>query len=143
MPEGLGSALTGLGRFEQAAEVAQQALHVRRELGHPALEAEARAGLARLALAQNDIPAALLQVSEILNYLEGGGSLDGADAPLRIYLTCVEALQAAGRAAPAKELLQEAYQLLQARAARISDADARRLFLENVPWHARIMHLRE
>jgi ATP/maltotriose-dependent transcriptional regulator MalT len=54
------------------------------------------------------------------------------------YLTCCQVFQA--NADPrAAEALAEAHEVLQERAARISDEEHRRSFLENVPWHREII----
>ena len=95
------------------------------------------AGMARAALAQDDFDSALDQVAEIISYLDGGGSLDGTWEPLRIYLTCYQVLHAAGDSR-ADEILLEAYQKLQRWANVIPDAEARRMYLQDVPWHRQI-----
>ncbi|MCI0478606.1 MAG: hypothetical protein L0Y55_20385, partial [Anaerolineales bacterium] len=59
---------------------------------------------------------------------------DGTDEPFRIYLTCYRVLRA-NQDARADTILRTAQNLLQERAARISDETARRSFLENVPHH--------
>ena len=93
--------------------------------------------LAHVALAQNDRTAALAYVEEILAYLQIG-SLAGADAPFRVYLTCYHVLQAHSDSR-APTILQLAHELLQTRAATIGDERLRRLFLENVPAHRELV----
>jgi hypothetical protein len=76
-------------------------------------------------------------VEQILSHLETG-SVDGTDEPLRIYLTCYRILKA--NADPrAEEVLAEAHNLLQERAAKITDKELRRSFLENVAAHRELV----
>ena len=82
---------------------------------------------------------ALAQVEIILNYLQQN-SVDGADEPFRIYLTCCHVLQAAADPRyPA--VLQEALRLLQAQADRITDPDLHQSFLCNVAAHMELVRL--
>jgi tetratricopeptide (TPR) repeat protein len=129
----LGHSLAGLGRLAEAAEVYRQAIAVRREMGVSSRMMEPLAGLARVAFAQGDTTSALAHVEEILAHLETGG-LAGADAPIRVYLTCYHVLQA-HHDSRAPSVLQMACELLQAQAATIGDEYLRRSFLENVPAH--------
>jgi tetratricopeptide (TPR) repeat protein len=133
----LGHALTGLASWADAADAYQQALDIRRALGQQTLAMESIAGLARVALAQNNLSGAQTHVEEILTHLKTH-NLDGTDEPFRIYLTCYRVLRA-NRDARAKTILNTAHRLLQERAARIGDEAARRSFLENVPHHREIV----
>lgn len=134
----LGHALAGLEHWAKAADAYGQALTLRRELKQPNLAMEPLAGLARVALAQGDLPQARTHVAEILHHLETG-SMDGADEPCQVYLTCYQVLCAAGEDVLAQAILSKAHSLLRERAARISDAQLRRSFLENVADHREIM----
>jgi predicted ATPase/class 3 adenylate cyclase len=133
----MGRALIGLGRPAEAAANHLLALEIRRALGQPHWAADDLAGLARAALSQGNTVEAITHVEAILAHLEGGGSLDHGSRPLSIYLTCYRVLQAASDPR-ALAMLETAYTLLQERAARISDAAARRSFLENVLYHREI-----
>jgi hypothetical protein len=66
------------------------------------------------------------------------GNLDGIDDPFWIYLTCYQILRASDDA-QAAEVLEAAYQLLQARAEKIEKEELRRSFLENVAAHREIV----
>ena len=134
----LGHALAGLGQSGEAADAYRRALDLRRELGQHHLAPEPLAGLARVALTREDPSAALAYLEEILSHLETGGpstgsgcSIDGTGEPLRVYLTCYRVLRA-NQDPRAERVLEEAHNILQARAAKIDDEDLRRSFLENV-----------
>jgi len=128
----------GLGQPDEAMSAYRQSLQARRELGQHHQATPPLAGIAEAALAQEELAKASEYVSEILSYLEGGGSLEGNWESLRIYLTCYRVLQQQGEVR-AGELLETAYRMLQEQAAKIADQEARRMFLENVPWHREIV----
>jgi predicted ATPase len=147
----LGHALVGLGRLVEAADAYRQALGLRRELGQSNLAMEPLAGLARVSLAQGDLPQR--QVEEILSHLENqtpstalrlrsgqgsGHGLDGTDEPFWVYLTCYRVL-CANQDPRAEAILGTAHSLLQEQAAKISDEELRRSFLENVATHREVM----
>jgi len=132
----LGHALLGLGQLAEAGDAYQQALTLRKELVQPYRATEALAGLARASLAQGNRAQAQLHIEEILSYLETG-TLDGTDEPARVYLTCFRVLRANGDPR-ADDILEEGYQFLQKRAAKISDEEERRSFLESIAAHREI-----
>ena len=76
----------------------------------------------------------------ITRYLDEGGSLAGAWEPLRIQLSCIEVLRASGDPDVAR-VLDRALQTLHTQAERIQDDADRRTFLEQVPWHRRLLEL--
>jgi tetratricopeptide (TPR) repeat protein len=126
----LGHAMEGLGRLPEAADAYGRAATLRRELGEHHMAMESTAGLARVCLAQGDSAQAQTWIEEILSYLDSGNTLDGTDEPLRIYHTCYCVLRA-NQDPRARAILQTAHQMVQERAAKISDEALRRSFLEN------------
>jgi tetratricopeptide (TPR) repeat protein len=133
-----GHALAVLNRIPEATAAYLAALHIRLELNQTALASEPRAGLARIALSQKDPPAALVHISPLVVFLDGGGSLDGTEEPLRVFLTCYQVLQAANDPRAAK-ILAVAYHQLRSRADKIADPSARQHFLEDIPYHRQIL----
>jgi predicted ATPase len=133
----LGHNLAGLGRLTEAADAYQEAIGTRRELARHDLTVESLAGLARTSLALGDLARAQEQVDEILTHVETG-SLEGAIEPWWVYLTCYRVLKA-GDDPRAQEILAEGHRLLHEQAAKISDDDMRRSFLENVTVHQEIV----
>jgi tetratricopeptide (TPR) repeat protein len=128
-----GHALHALGDLAQAADAYQQALNMRRAMGEHNLVMESLAGLADVARAQDDPDQALEYVAEILRHLETG-TLDGAEEPFRVYLTCYHVLQA-HEDPRARDVLTTAHDLLGQRAATIEDEEMRRAYLEEVDVH--------
>jgi class 3 adenylate cyclase/tetratricopeptide (TPR) repeat protein len=140
MAEGLiwlGHAWLGLNQPPKAVAAYQESFTVRQKLNQPQQAMESKAGLARAAVTQGNLPLALGHVNEIVSYLADGGSLQRTWEPLRIYLTCYQVLQLAGDS-DAKVILEVAFNLLQEQASRITDQAYRNLFLENVSWHREI-----
>lgn len=131
----LGHALAGLGRLAEATDAYQQALDLRCELGHPHLAIESLAGLAHVSLSQGN--QAQAHVEEILDYLERH-TLKGIDEPFWVYLTCYRIL-CMNQDPRAQAVLDTAHDLLQEWAAKISDEETRRSFLENVAAHREIL----
>ncbi|MFQ5595610.1 MAG: tetratricopeptide repeat protein [Anaerolineae bacterium] len=141
----LGHALASEGHLDEASDAYRQALDMRQELGQHAAATESLAGLARVSMARRDLHQAQSYVEEILGYLErnisssnSGHGLNGAEEPLRVYLTCYRALNA-NQDPRAAQILTTAHNLLQEQAAKITDEDMRRSFLENVPAHREIL----
>jgi len=138
----LGHAWLGLGQPEKAVAAYRESLAIRQELDQPYLAMEVIAGLARAALAHDDLETALGHANEIASYLTDGGSLQRTWEPLRIYLTCYQVFQLA-RDPKAEEILETAFNLLQEQASQIHDPAYRGLFLKDIPWHREITRVWE
>lgn len=134
----LGHARFGLERLDDARQAYQRALDIRGALEQPYYAPEPLAGLSRVCLKTGDLPAALGYTAEILAYREVDPSLRLCDEPLRVLLTCWQALQAVDDPR-ARGLLEYSYHLLQEWAAKIGDAGTRQTFLLNVPYHRQLV----
>jgi tetratricopeptide (TPR) repeat protein len=139
----LGHSLTALGELAEAEDVYCQAMSLSYETNRPRQSIESLACLARVSMARGDIEQALNQVELILTYLEPethskGHPLDGTIEPVRIYLTCYQVLKA-NKDNRAHDILDEAHNLLQQRAATISDEALRHSFLHNVPANREVV----
>ena len=134
----LGNSLLGLGRAVEAGAEYQAALRVY-QLPDPTMIAiEPVAGLARVALAEGDIAQALRHVENIVAYLERGGTVNGTNEPLRIYLTCYQVLRASNDPR-AERVLTTGYRLLQERVAKLPEERLRHTYVENVPYHRELV----
>jgi len=132
------NALMSLGRQAEAAHVYREALTMLREAGEYGQDnAVLMADLARLCLAQEDPDGAQRYLEEVLSALEAHIP-HFTTGPFRMYLACYRALHATGDPRAA-DILETAHRLLQARAAKISDSEERRSFLENVPHHRELV----
>jgi tetratricopeptide (TPR) repeat protein len=134
----LGHALLGLQRLPEAADAYRRSVALRRELGESSLAMESLAGLANASLEQGDLLQAQAHSEEIIRYLETNPTLYGAEEPFWVYLICARVLRA-NKDLRAEQILDRAYNLLQGRAAKISDQGLRRSFLENVAAHREIV----
>ena len=134
----LGHAEAALGRADEAGAAYIAARDLFHEIGMHHAASEPIAGQARVALASGDLPAALRCVDSIMAYLESGGTTEGTDEPLRVHLTCYRVLDAA-HDVRAGAALETAWQTLQQKAARLTDEGARRMYLDNVPYHREIV----
>jgi tetratricopeptide (TPR) repeat protein len=134
----LGHALARLKLLDQAAAAYRQALDIRHGLDQPHMATESLAGLARVALVRGNLVQAVAHAETILTHLRHGGTVDGTDEPLRIYLTVYQAL-AVAKDTRAQEMLEIAHDQLQEQAARLTDEGARRMFREQVPYHHEIV----
>jgi predicted ATPase/class 3 adenylate cyclase len=133
-----GHAHQNCGELLAAREDYLQALEIRRQLKQPNLSTEPLAGLARIALEMEELPPAMTNISEIMDYLDAGGTLDGCDEPLRVYLSCYQVLRQAGDSRTVR-VLETAYKTLMSRAEKIQDLEMRNSFLINVPYHNAII----
>jgi tetratricopeptide (TPR) repeat protein len=132
-----GHAHAALGEWHDASACYRAALALFREIGRATMPPEPIAGLARVALARGDVASATEMIAEVVAYFDSGGSVDGTEDPLWIYLTCHDVLAAA--ASPrAAEFLGRAHDLLSERAESL-DAAERATFLGNVPSHRAIV----
>ncbi len=138
----LGHSFFAAGMMEDANSSYRAAVDIWMELEQPVLEMEARAGLARTHLGLDKLPLAMESVEKILAHLASGKTLDGTDDPARIYLNCYLVL-AAARDERATQSITSAYELLNARAASISEPAARQSFLENIPSSREIIAIWE
>jgi tetratricopeptide (TPR) repeat protein len=135
----LGHALAALGRLTEAEAAYRTAIKLRKNLGEITPAMESTAGLARTCLASGRLDEAKGFIHEILGYLEEG-SLDGADEPARVYLTCYSILQAS-QDPQADEILGKANEFVMERANKIMDEDLRHSYLFQVPTHREIIRI--
>jgi tetratricopeptide (TPR) repeat protein len=133
----LGYALAGLGWHAEAVEIFGEAIALRRMLGQEGLALEPLAGLVSVHLALGNASHAQTYVESALPHLKGLVT-SGVVEPFRVYLAFYRVLQA-NHDVRGLEVLQSAYDLLQKRAAGISDETQRRSYLTNVPTHREIV----
>lgn len=113
--------------FTQAEELYESA-------GAQGYAADARAGLARIALAQGDLTSAREHIHSVWDRLHLNGAT-GMEFPILGYLTCAEIYQALGETGISRQAIEEGYHELTRRADRLSNSLWRTSYLENVPEH--------
>ena len=141
----LGHILQAAGEYESAAVAYERAGGLQKTHGKQPAELERAAGLAQTTLSLGFPEQALAQVNEVLRQLKqiaASGNenqlLEGLVDPGRIYWACIQVLQTL-QDDRAPGILQEAADLLQARARRIADEELREHFLEDVPANREIL----
>ncbi len=133
----LGHALAGLGQLMEAADACRQALDMHRKFNNPSDLRASLAGLADVALAQGQVEDAIIYVEEILTLMDVN-TLAQETEWANETMICVRVLHAS-RDPRAEGILSAAHTALQEQAARISDENLRRSFLENRPDHREII----
>lgn len=127
----LGLALEGLEEGVKANHAYAQAKLLHEEINNEAGGIEARAGLARCLLAENQLAEAQSEIKACMDWVAPHGAL-GINEPLRLYLTAARILDAAGDKNGAKKARRAGQEFVQHRADNISDLGLRASFLENV-----------
>jgi predicted ATPase/class 3 adenylate cyclase len=123
--------------YRPAREAFQESIRIREEINVPVLVAEARAGLAEAALAMQDFEMAFAETEKVLTYLEQNRNLEGAEEPLRVCYECHLVLREKGDAR-SNMTLERAHELLRHQVSKLPPGEARRMFVENVPWRRAI-----
>ena len=90
----LGHVQARQGQLDQAALAYEQALDARRALGEQHLVADSLAGLIEIALLRGELAQACHYAEEALEHAQASRQAGSAD-PLRVYLACFQALDAA------------------------------------------------
>jgi len=112
-----------------ARDFFHESITIREELGQHSLVFEPAAGLIQVALETNDFATASSETEKILQHLENGGTFEGTE---QIYLACYRALEKL-RDPRSPEILHQAVQLLETQVSKLPDAEACRMFIQNVP----------
>ncbi len=133
-----GHALLAARNLEAAEQAFQTSVSIWDEQGQPGLAAEPLTGLILAALEKNDMAAAREWTERIMTHLEAGGTLEGTDEPLRVYLACYHALRAQGDSR-SETVLHIARKMLDAQLSKFPSDDARRMYVENVPWRLGVL----
>lgn len=135
---GIGHVLLRSGSLDNARKAYQESVALRRESGQAHLTVEPLEGLARIALARGETVQSLDYVNIILEVMGDCTNQDGLIDPACVCLTCFQVLQAT-EDPRGPEILRRGHETLQERAAKISDDELRRSFLENVGSHRELV----
>ncbi len=133
----LGFILIDLNRDDEAKDWLEKSETLRIKLAQHHLAMEPKAGLAEIAIQEENFGEALGYVEQILDHLKTG-DVNGTDEPMRIYRTCYQVLKAAGDPR-AEEILTHAHTILMERAGKITDEAMRTSYLENVAANKQIV----
>ncbi|CAG1003950.1 adenylate cyclase 10 [Anaerolineales bacterium] len=128
------------GDFDLAAQSFLESIEIRTQIGAPVLAMEARSGLCETYLKSGDLTAATRESDLIAGYIEKNKTLEGMEEPLRVFLSVATVLGKV-KDPRAQVVLQYAFQLLDAQVSKVNSIEARRMFVENVPWRREIREL--
>lgn len=138
-----GRALLEMGDPVGSKEAYQQALQIEQESNEIHLLPEDWTGLARAAMAEGKLDEALAYVESSLEVISDNPELAGTTETFLIYLTCYDALVAVGQNERAGALVNQAYDVLQARAIKLKNPVNKESYLNNVAAHRRLIDLWE
>jgi len=127
-----------LGNLARARECFRQAAELYEKIGVRSYAMDACAGLARLALAEGNLTEASVNAMRVWNFLQHYGA-QGMEFPVRAYLTCADIFDALDKSEMVRTVVEEGYRELNHRADKISNAQWRKSFLDNVPEHRQIV----
>ena len=128
-----GDVQRALGRLGEAAASYQEALALYRKVGREMMAIECLAGLGRVAEAAGRLEEAIGHIDGITTYLDAGGTVDGTEDPIGIYLACHDIRRSAGVDVD-DGYLRSGHALLMRRAEPLAD-EHRDGFLRRVPSH--------
>ncbi len=129
----LGFNLANSGIAAEAEAAFRAAVSAWESLGIPSRAMEAKAGLAKLALEEDELDTAATRTEEIIHFLQDNNLQEAID-PVQVYLIAYQVLSAVGDSR-ATQILEEGGRLLDERAARIQEPAMRYSFLHNIPSH--------
>lgn len=121
------------GKFGQAVDAFRQSIAIREETDAAVLIVESRAGLVEAFTRLQNQAEAKEEAERVLEYMQGDPSFEGTEEPLRMYQTIHKFLQETKDPRSAA-VLQNAIGLMEAQVSKLRSEEARRMFVENVPW---------
>jgi len=134
----LGRAFAALGDRRRAGRLLDRALRHAQDLDAAALELDIRTSRARLQLQEQQLDAAVAEITWVLDRIAQGVP---CEEPEGAHLADAEIRRAQGQNRSAQQSLEAAWAIVTQRAEKITREDYRQSFLENVPLHVRIKAL--
>ncbi|HEX9077168.1 MAG TPA: adenylate/guanylate cyclase domain-containing protein [Anaerolineae bacterium] len=126
--------LESAGETERPFECFAQARDIYASMGVASLAMDSGAGLARLAYRRGNLEQAKELAFVVWGHLHDHGPR-GMEFPLRAFQTCADIFQAAGDLDLSRAAIEEGYRELVRQTDKISNAEWRQSFAENLPEH--------
>jgi len=126
--------------YDLAAQSFLKSMGIRTQINAPILAMEARSGLCEAFLRSGDLESAQSEAEQLVGYIEENRTLQGMEEPLRVFLSVINVLDKI-KDPRIPVVLQYANQLLEAQVSNLRSEEARRVFVENVPWRRAIRQL--
>jgi len=128
------------GNHDMAVQAFLKSIEIRTQINAPILTMEARSGLCEAFLRSGNLASAQSEAVQLVNYIEENRSLEGMEEPLRVFLSVINVFDET-KDPRFQVVLQYAAQLLDAQVLKLHSEEARRKFVEDVPWRCRIRQL--
>ncbi len=128
------------GEHAKAIDAFRKSIEIRLEAKSDALIVESRAGLVDAHAALSDQASAEKEAQHILEYMQDDPSFEGAEEPLRIYLSVFNVIEKT-KDPRTSLVLRNANELLEAQVSKLRSQEARQMFVENVPWRRALQQL--
>jgi predicted ATPase/class 3 adenylate cyclase len=116
-----------------AVDAFQKSIAIRLKTNASALTIESRAGLCEAFLGLEDQASAGEEAEQVIQHMEKDPSFEGMEEPLRVYLSLHTYLEETGDPR-APVVLKNAAELMNGQVSKLHSDEARRMFVENVPW---------
>ncbi|MBK8823314.1 MAG: tetratricopeptide repeat protein [Anaerolineales bacterium] len=129
----LGYACILNAKYDDAVQMFLKSIEIRLEINTPVLIAESHAGLINAYLKTGNEVLAQKEAEQVLQYMQINPQFEGAEEPLRIYLAVFQVLDKT-KDLRSNVVLQNAKQLLNTQVSKLRSEEARRMYVENVPW---------
>lgn len=136
----LGLALELAGEHRDALQAFRQGQRMLDQVGAAGYAADALAGLGRCTMEAGDLAQASRYALSLWEYLTEQGA-SGMEFPILAYQSCAMLFDAIGDNVRKRQAVLAGMEELRSRAARISDPEWRRIYLEKVPEHRLILEL--
>jgi class 3 adenylate cyclase/tetratricopeptide (TPR) repeat protein len=130
----------GIGDCELAKDSHHLATKFLREIGMQGNVQDAKAGLARCALARGHLEKAHGYATELCEYLDHNDEKN-MELPVWAYLTCASVFEASGDEAKARATIEGGHRQLMSLADKIGDVEWRESFVKNVPEHRALLEM--
>ena len=130
--------------YEEAGDLTEAASHYGtaksafEALGMTALVMEAQAGVARVALLQENLDQAQRIVRQISSFLNKEGP-QGFELPMLVYLTCAKIYEALKDSSQLSKTLVKSREVIETRLEGIKESSWRKLFIEAIPEHRALL----
>jgi tetratricopeptide (TPR) repeat protein len=126
--------------YDAAEQAFSKSVEIRTQINAPILAMEARSGLCETFLRSGDLRSAQSEADQLARYIEENRNLEGMEEPLRVFLSVINVFDKTKDPRRPVFLLY-AKQLLEAQVSKLRSEEARRMFVENVPWRRTIYQL--
>jgi tetratricopeptide (TPR) repeat protein len=128
------------GDLDGSSASYQEAMEILGQIGLEGFAQDALAGLARCALVKGQKEEAQQHATELCDYLDHHAAKN-MEFPVWAYQTCARVFEDLGDESKSRTAIEGGYRELMSRADKISDAEWRKSFVENIPENQALMEM--